>query len=63
MTSTTSKAPLAILGYGLCTPLGLGARVTGAEIVAGTTAFADTEVSDRTGEPARASRLSLIPRG
>ena len=63
MTSSPSGAPFAILGYGLCTPLGLGARVTGAEIAAGTTVFADTEVSDRTGEPARASRLSLIPPG
>jgi 3-oxoacyl-[acyl-carrier-protein] synthase-1 len=61
VSASSPRAQLAILGYGLCTPLGLDARVTSAEMAAGTAVFADTEVRDRTGEPARAARLSLIP--
>jgi 3-oxoacyl-[acyl-carrier-protein] synthase-1 len=53
--------PFAVVGYGLCMPLGLDAQVAAAEMVAGTTAFAETEVTGRSGEPVRAARLPLIP--
>jgi 3-oxoacyl-[acyl-carrier-protein] synthase I len=49
-----------VLGLGLCTPLGLTAETTVAEMAAGTLRFADTEVVDGCGEPVRASRLSLL---
>jgi 3-oxoacyl-[acyl-carrier-protein] synthase-1 len=61
MRSSRTNPPLAILGYGLCTPLGLTAKITSAEMAAGTTAFAETEIANRTGDPVRAARLPLIP--
>jgi 3-oxoacyl-[acyl-carrier-protein] synthase-1 len=51
-----------IAGYGLCTPLGLSARITAAEMAAGTSAFVEMNVRDRTGARVRAAELSLIPR-
>ncbi len=44
----------AVAEVGLCTPLGLTAAVSVAEMAAGTLRFAETEVSDAAGEPVRA---------
>jgi 3-oxoacyl-[acyl-carrier-protein] synthase I len=52
---------LAIHARGLCTPLGLSARVTAAEMAAGTAVFAETAVRDRVGLKVRAAALPLIP--
>lgn len=52
---------LSILRVGLCTPLGLSAATTRAEVYAGTLRFQQTEVMDSADEPVRASRLSLLP--
>lgn len=49
-----------VIGVGLCTPLGLTAEITVAEMAAGTLRFAETEVEDGQGEPVRASRLGLL---
>ena len=49
-----------IVGAEVCTPLGVDAATSQAEVLAGTLRFADTEVNDLNGEPARACRLSLI---
>ncbi|WP_235216521.1 beta-ketoacyl synthase N-terminal-like domain-containing protein [Archangium violaceum] len=51
---------MAVLGLGLCTPLGLTTRTTQVEMAAGTVRFFQTEVLDRKGEPLRASRLTLL---
>ncbi len=51
---------LAIIGLGLCTPLGLTARATQVEMAAGTVRFFETEVLDGAGEPVRASVLTLL---
>ncbi len=45
---------------GLATPLGLGTRATQCAIAAGLTGFALTEVTDLTGDPVRACRLSQL---
>jgi len=50
----------AILGAGMCTPLGLTARATQVEMAAGTVRFFESSVLDRTGEPVRASMLTLL---
>ncbi|AKQ70359.1 3-oxoacyl-(acyl-carrier-protein) synthase [Myxococcus hansupus] len=52
--------PLDILAIGLCTPLGLTARATQAEIAAGTARMFQTDVSDPWGEPVRASMLEPL---
>lgn len=52
---------LSIQRVGLCTPLGLSAATTRAEVYAGTLRFQETEVMDSATEPVRASRLSLLP--
>ncbi|MFL5344931.1 MAG: 3-oxoacyl-ACP synthase [Hyalangium sp.] len=51
---------MAIIGLGLCTPLGLTARATQVEMAAGTVRFFETEVLDSAGEPIRASVLPLL---
>ena len=58
-----SRVPhsLSILRVGLCSPLGLSAAMTRAEVYAGTLRFQETEVMDSADEPVRASRLSLLP--
>ncbi|MCP3136628.1 3-oxoacyl-ACP synthase [Pyxidicoccus xibeiensis] len=60
---TSSESELAITGLGLCTPLGLTARATQAEMFAGTVRFVQTEVTDFDGELLRASRLALLGSG
>ncbi len=50
----------AVAEVGLCTPIGLTAAVTVAEMAAGTLRFAETEVHDDAGEPLRACRLTLL---
>ncbi|MCY1072971.1 beta-ketoacyl synthase N-terminal-like domain-containing protein [Archangium lansingense] len=57
---STWPEEVAVLGLGLCTPLGLTARTTQVEMAAGTVRFFLTEVLDRKGEPLRASRLTLL---
>lgn len=54
---------VAILNLGLCTPLGLTARATQVEMAAGTVRFFETDVLDSTGEPVRASVLTLLEPG
>jgi 3-oxoacyl-[acyl-carrier-protein] synthase-1 len=54
---------VAILNLGLCTPLGLTARATQVEMAAGTVRFLETDVLDNTGEPVRASMLTLLEPG
>ncbi|REG14285.1 3-oxoacyl-[acyl-carrier-protein] synthase-1 [Archangium gephyra] len=49
-----------LVGLGLCTPIGTSARMTLASRRAGIVRFAETEVLDGSGEPVRASRLSLL---
>ena len=51
---------VAVLNLGLCTPLGLTARATQVEMAAGTVRFFETDVLDNTGEPVRASVLTLL---
>lgn len=51
---------LAIMGLGMCTPLGLTARATQVEMAAGTVRFFETDVLDGAGEPVRASVLTLL---
>lgn len=51
---------VAIIGLGLCTPLGLTARATQVELAAGTVRFFETDVLDGAGEPVRASVLKLL---
>lgn len=53
----------AILAVEACTPVGLTARTTAAEIASETIRFAETEVLDRRGDPVRASRLTLMDPG
>ena len=54
------SADIAVMGMGLCTPLGLTTLATQVEIVAETVRFVDTDVMDQAGEPIRASLLSLL---
>lgn len=54
---------LAVVGLGLCTPLGLTARATQVEMAAGTVRFFETDVLDDAGEPVRASVLTLLEPG
>ncbi|AEI64599.1 3-oxoacyl-[acyl-carrier-protein] synthase [Corallococcus macrosporus] len=49
-----------VVGLGLCTPVGISARMTLASLRAGLVRFAETSVKDALGEPVRASRLSLL---
>jgi 3-oxoacyl-[acyl-carrier-protein] synthase-1 len=51
---------IAIIELGLCTPLGLTTRASQVEIAAGTVRFCETDVLDDSGEPLRASMLSLL---
>ncbi|HYO68950.1 MAG TPA: beta-ketoacyl synthase N-terminal-like domain-containing protein [Archangium sp.] len=51
---------VAVLGLELCTPLGLTARATLAEMAAGTVRFLMMKVRDAQGEPVRASVLTLL---
>jgi len=51
---------VAVIGLGLCTPLGLTARTTQVEMAAGTVRFFETDVLDDSGEPVRASMLTLL---
>ncbi len=51
---------LAVVGRGACTPLGLTAAATWAEVRAGTTRFAETGVADAAGDPVRACSLPLL---
>jgi len=64
-TSPRRRGPeeLAVLGLGLCTPLGLSARTTQVEMAAGTVRFFETDVPDAAGEPTRASLLTLLEPG
>ncbi|MCY1080183.1 3-oxoacyl-ACP synthase [Archangium lansingense] len=55
--------PLAIMSLGLCTPLGLTARTTQAEVAAGTVRMFQTDVEDIRGEPVRASVLKPLEEG
>jgi 3-oxoacyl-[acyl-carrier-protein] synthase-1 len=55
-----SHEELAVLATGLCTPLGLTASSTYAEMAAGTVRFRETQVVDRAGQPVRASVLKLL---
>ncbi|NVJ24469.1 MULTISPECIES: beta-ketoacyl synthase N-terminal-like domain-containing protein [Myxococcus] len=57
---TPGTDAVAVLGLGLCTPLGLTAPTTLVEMAAGTVRFFLTGVLDSTGEPVRASMLSLL---
>jgi 3-oxoacyl-[acyl-carrier-protein] synthase I len=63
----SARAPgtdaLAALKLGLCTPLGLTARATQAEMAAGTVRFFETDVLDSAGDPVRASVLTLLEPG
>lgn len=52
--------PLTIASLGLCSPVGLTARSTQAEIAAGTMRIFQTDVMDSWGEPVRASSLTLL---
>ncbi len=54
---------IAIVGLGMCTPLGLTARATQVELAAGTVRFFETDVLDGTGEPVRGSVLTLLEPG
>lgn len=60
---SSGKDGLALLKLGLCTPLGLTARTTQAEMAAGTVRFFETDVLGMTGEPVRASVLTLLEPG
>jgi len=60
--SQEEDAPAA-LGVGLCTPLGLTAQATQAEMAAGTVRFFETDVLAKDNEPVRASVLSLLDAG
>ncbi|HYO55822.1 3-oxoacyl-ACP synthase [Archangium sp.] len=55
--------PLAIVGLGLCTPLGLTAQGTQAAVAAGSIRMFETDVADTRGEPVRASLLKLCDAG
>ncbi|MFY2564024.1 beta-ketoacyl synthase N-terminal-like domain-containing protein [Corallococcus terminator] len=57
---TPRTEAVAVLGLGLCTPLGLTAHTTLVEMAAGTVRFFLTGVLDSTGEPVRASLLTLL---
>lgn len=59
-TRASGREGLALLKLGLCTPLGLTARATQVEMAAGTVRFFETDVLDTTGEPVRASVLTLL---
>ena len=55
--------PVAIIGMGLCTPIGINTVMTQAEVACGTDQFMETEVLNGMGEPVRASILTLLDRG
>jgi 3-oxoacyl-[acyl-carrier-protein] synthase I len=59
--SQSEAETLAIVSLGLCSPLGLTARSTQAEVMAGTARIFETDVKDSWGEPVRASSLTLLP--
>ena len=54
---------IAVISVGQCTPLGLTARATQAEMAAGTVRFFETDILDRSGAPVRASMLTLLDSG
>ncbi|QRK12649.1 DUF4150 domain-containing protein [Archangium violaceum] len=60
MTPRYASTEIAVVGLGLCTPLGLAARNTVAECEAGTVRFFRTPVMDQEGESIRASMLTLL---
>lgn len=51
----------AVLGFGVCTPLGCDLASTQAAVAAGIANFTETEIMDHNDEPVRASYLSLTP--
>lgn len=62
-TRASGKEGLVLWKAGLCTPLGLTARANQVEMAAGTVRFFETDVLDTTGEPVRASVLTLLEPG
>ena len=58
-----SSRGIAIVSLGACSPIGLSARMTLAEMATGTVRFAETEVHDVACRPVRASRLKLLDPG
>jgi len=49
-----------LVGLGLCTPIGISARMSLASMRAGILRFSETQVKDGLDEPIRASRLQLL---